>query len=53
MKSRQQLSALVAASMLLPLPAVAQASPPADNHLVVRTRLTGAASVSGGDGSYA
>lgn len=52
MKSRQWLSALVAALMLMSLAVVAQASQPADNRLVVRTLSTDAASVSGGDGSY-
>lgn len=51
MKSRQWLSALVAALMLVSL-AVAQASQSADNQLVVRTLPTDAASASGGDGSY-
>jgi hypothetical protein len=52
MKSRQWLSALVAALMLVSLAVVAQASQPADNQLVVRTLPTDAASASGGDGSY-
>jgi hypothetical protein len=52
MKSRQWLSALVAALMPVSLAVVAQASQPADNQLVVRTLPTDAASASGGDGSY-
>jgi hypothetical protein len=49
MKSLRWPSALVAAWTLVSLAAIVQATPPADNHLVIRTLSTDAASVSGGD----
>src|SRR5947208_5992855 len=49
MKSLRCLSTHIAAWMLLSLAVAAHASPPADNHLVIRTLSTDAASVSGGD----
>jgi hypothetical protein len=49
MKSLRWPSALVAAWTLVSLAVIAQASPPADNQLVIRTLSTDAASVSGGD----
>jgi len=52
MKSRQSFSALVVALILVSLAAVAQASQPADNQLVVTTLSTDAPKSSSGDGSY-
>jgi hypothetical protein len=49
MKSVRWLSTHVAAWLLVSLALAAQAAPPANDHLVIRTLSTDAASVSGGD----